>query len=785
MPVDITAISLTDEYTGTSVAGTDFLMGSIFDKLTQRIDIAVHWESLNVKLTADVAAKTFTRFDNVKWRNLEFRINDTIEIANFGANNATYTITAITDNVISVDPAPANNATDNNVHVYGTTTITNLDFYFNLIKNSDSESYISTVDRETVQKYGNTGVLNASAGAGSVNLIAETKSFGWLNGSGTITNSGITNRQQKFRIEHTFKISPYFLNSQLESTEEGLYPPDYFADNECLKYICKIDARPIKYDPEVVHSSTNGTGAANTFKIGNDGWLNEFLNGKAPNYTLTSIAYEDNATALPLDRIDFNKSTKVTIVLGSVNNVFVNTGGGYATGSPMVIGFSYLPLTESRYVNTQRTMDQNFLIDRVVSYIGAAQSDGEQFGTDYQVIVDCDITYVSASSCTITFDVEFSAATKTLLESVDENDRNYLLWVTPQIYSATKLIQTDRTAVACDVQNCDWNRDDATQFEILTTNVDFYEFPSTTTSPTTDVKAWCTDTVISKHQFLIPNNSKLISHKIIIRAYNATLDESFELESYSFNFTGLYGDNNTITQSIVNDKGYKLSDNDERNIILFERVSAIDTLTQQGYQVDYPFKLRYEHWRRLQQFNKAFVASPVQDWSIYSSMIGWQIQFVIQANVYDAVADYTTPFEHTANITVKDQNTSNDGSGNSIAIALSTGSLGSNLGGILLLDEDTLVTLTFTGTGDFTTLPAGKTGWYGILYLDIENTGGENFVDENNTTQSVRSDSMWATQAVLTVFNSTTILLSASIDYEKMDKQNARYLIYGKIGFTS
>ena len=94
MPIEITSLKFTDEYTGSAVAGPDYLMGSVGDKMLATIDVSIYWNSLALKLKSDAAAKTFTRFDNVKWTDCEFRSGDTITISGFGANDGNYTITA-------------------------------------------------------------------------------------------------------------------------------------------------------------------------------------------------------------------------------------------------------------------------------------------------------------------------------------------------------------------------------------------------------------------------------------------------------------------------------------------------------------------------------------------------------------------------------------------------------------------------------------------------------------------------------------------------------------------
>ncbi len=286
-------------------------------------------------------------------------------------------------------------------------------------------------------------------------------------------------------------------------------------------------------------------------------------------------------------------------------------------------------------------------------------------------------------------------------------------------------------------------------------------------------------------QLKVKVGSQLTDLTVQLQAYNSGTGVRFDLEKYVYDFNILYGKNNEIVIPIDQNRNFKLASTDEQNIISFFRVGALDDASNYGYEMDYAFKFRYEEWRQLNTFDKTFTQNPTQNWAQYANANGWQVQFVLTANVYDPVADYTTQFIRTANLTIKDETVSSDGLGGTITTDIKTfvfvGAGYNDASGFILNDDITHVVATFTG--DFSSFPAGSDAYYGKLSLDVEGQGGINFVDEAGTDTDVLSSSMWMAKPVLTKVNNTTITLEGDIDPTKIDLQQNRYLIYARLGY--
>ncbi len=151
--MDILSISFKDEYHPLGTP-SDYLTGSVLDKITAVVNLKVHWESLGISVVFDATAKTIKRADNLSWLSAGFALNDTFDIVNTtaGINDGTFTIASITPDTITVNETIPSSGVYSNVDFHGTTPVNAVDFYFNLIKNSDIPNFVSFTDGPNLQK---------------------------------------------------------------------------------------------------------------------------------------------------------------------------------------------------------------------------------------------------------------------------------------------------------------------------------------------------------------------------------------------------------------------------------------------------------------------------------------------------------------------------------------------------------------------------------------------------------------------------------------------------------
>lgn len=341
---------------------------------------------------------------------------------------------------------------------------------------------------------------------------------------------------------------------------------------------------------------------------------------------------------------------------------------------------------------------------------------------------------------------------------------------------------TDRNAILSAFNSVSYNTEDATLLQ-YPTDVLFYQYLDETSCAYTDYKGFIYDGVLAKAQFKILKGAKLKNTTLVIQAFNSVLNASFPLESFNLDFSSKYSTDFEIPAAINTPRGFKLLPADPRNNILFSRNLGIDTLTYFGYNLDYGFKLRWEAWRQLTQFNNAFQLNHTQNWSTYSLRPGWEIQLVL-INFVEKDG-LTTEFNRICNIKAQNRLFSDDGFGGTISSTLETflpiiaGYVSSS--GFIARDRTTHVLVTLTG--NFAALPTGYTDYYGILSIDVENTGGIQSINQTNSDQNPLSTSIWLNKAILTKVNATTITIEADIDQNKLNTQVNRYLLSCRFGF--
>lgn len=778
MSVEITSIQFTDQYTGASATKNDFVLGSIGDRIIAYVDISIHWESLAVLCSFNSATKTITRSDNRSWLADGFRANDTFDIVNGGANTGSFTIVSVNaTEIVTVEALTT--ATSSGVDFRGTTPVTSFDFYFNYIENKATVDFTSLTDAGTLIKM---SAYKAVWNNGdSVALTASSISKGWDTGiAGTVSKIDVSGYDQRFQVAHGYIISPIFLTGQQNSFDsDPLIPPPYFRGDNCLKYVCRVDAKFQQNSPQIVHSTDFNF----PFQYGNTGWFNEFLNGGTPEYSLVSVAYQDVVSGDSVTNPDFNRTTLVTMVINSVTGNFTNVAG-MTPGSQFVVHMAYAPQDQADYINTNTDMFDNFRYDSKLTTVGAASVNGAQFGTDAQTLTGIVGTFNSANQITVTFTIDLATAYKDFLKTKSEQNWNYLFWVTPQKLASTYMGDTDRNAVLGDFNSFIYDKDDNT---LLTwSDILFYQLPDTTTNPYTDYNGFIGDQVLTSVDFLILQNATPIQLNLAIQAVNTVTGASFNLQTYNTSFISKETSDGIICEDFTTVQPYKLASDDPYNQITFDRNEALDTVSQYGYTFKYGFMLRYETWRDLPDFNTAFQCDHTQKWSIYSLATNWQIQYQISIDVLNVAGDNPTTFIRTANLEIGDETTGYvNGSGISSVIDtyVTQGMSYVSIEKMIAEDGDTHVIATFTG--DFSAFPAGYDSYYGYLALDIRNIGGETFLDKTTTEGYPLEESVWIGEAVLTVVDATTITIEGDIDYTKIDNQINEYILSARLGYKN
>lgn len=830
--IKINSLFFTDEFSGVPAGGSDtgvpYLMGNVGDLIWATIDLYVQWSTLNSNIDFNSANKTIIRKDcgavSGSFITDGFQIGDTITITDSSTNDGTYTVTAITNTIITV-LQNLNDASDNGVNIYGVTLVTYFDFYYNLIGNTDAINYTSLTDSKTIQKF--SGTSNPYYYGSTFALKPNATSLAWwdkkVNGVDAVpvfTDYGYTaDHKQHFKVVFPFLITPLFKAEQLALLQNSFAQskgtllntqdfdvPDYFKET-CLKFIYQIDAKFKITNTKIDHSSSSST----AFVDGNTAWYNTFyptgvyLNGTLitkQQYDLVSIAYTDNSAKV-LSSIDIANITNVSVKLK-------RSGTDSVTNEKFVVNFMWLPTDTTKYKgysqNNQADFRQAFLHDRCKSSVGAGATNGDQFGTTIQALTTVVGSAIDADNFQITFKVDFGSLSKSTLTADAPQSRNYLIWITPRSTASTTLDSSDQSAVICDVNQAFLNTDDSTLLTVTTddtTDTHYFKFPNTNVNPLTDFKGYVGEVGLMRNNFKVKSgciieNIKVLTEVKVLSKPSLTEIGSMILETYAKQTGQFY--NGTFTDFSVSDfNGYALPVGDIRNTRQVNRTPNMDTPGYYSYELIYGFQLGYQYWQTITQFPDQLTAFHSQYWAVYSQQgrgagdvskgvwivlpqnIKLQITHTIKWDITDTSTGVTTEFEQVSNIYAYD-NISN-ASGNTIRIDTQS-ELGESLEGIIASDSPTVIVATLAGSF---TIPEGSTEIIGELAVYYQD-GNQNIYDAINTidTDVETTNSVW-TELPTLIFDSTKSngLLFCTLDFSNKINIVKNIVIYAKISYKT
>ncbi len=827
MSVYIDKILFTDDYTGLpsgngSDTGTSYLMGCVGDLIYATINFRVSWSALNITATFSTAdnsitlnyCQTFlsvsgTTVTDNSFTGLGFKAGDSIVITGAGGNNGTYTISSITDARIVVGTNIPSEGVFANVNIYGTTSVNTFDFYYNLtspnkvtnnlflkgVGNSGNGTldFNSQTDINSIQKF--TGFEPMY---GTFNLNPNASSKAWWNDEidevdsiPVVTDNGVDdNYNHHYTIVFPFLITPFFLANQLALLQSSLsdiniLTPDYFT-NQCLQFVCKIDARFNVASPIVDHSSALTT----SFENGNTAWFNSFFPSGVnqagtlllnPQYDLISCTYTDNSNN-PLTSIDVNNPTKVKLKI---------SGGTSWDAAPYVLNFMWLPSSLIGLINNAN-FRQLFLHDRCKTTVGHASVNGDQYGTSIQAIKGVTSTIYNYG---LDLEVDFTIDLGSLSKSVLNNDsqRNYLIWITPQDASIETLDKANRNAVIGDVNKAFVNTDDSSLMTIVTdgtTDVHFFNYPNTGTNPLTDWKNWSGEYGLAKCQFTLADGTILNDFSVIVEAQvydgNGKTVATFPLESWTKQTNSFF--DGTDNQIQINEtRDFNLPAGDLRNT----RSLTMQDIYYPVYTMIYGFQIGYKFWQNLPNFSEQYLKYPVNYWSVFTQTFAGnnsgypaiadgftsKIKFKIVWNVLDIATNIVTEFISYSDISCYDEGSN---IGTNACVITTADLLGNNLNGLIATNKPIYVVATFTGNN--LVVPMGYTavGELVLYYNDGLNIVYDRVMSDDVALETNKS--LWTMIPSIHVTDSTiTVMASLDLTADPLKLRSAG--IYAKIIF--
>lgn len=789
MAVIITSRTFYDEYLGIAGGGVEYLPGSIGDKIRCDMEFHIKWSAEGKRIqfiNSDKSIRLINDLDPTSFIQQGFRKNDTIEVSGSTSNDGTWTITKVEDRAIFVSVAPINE-TSEDVDIFGTTPVTALDFYFNLVPNGSQIDFLSLQDEGTMQRFAVNGI-DANDLVTISNFLVGTDSFGWVTqnlvdpNTGetdevTIIGMGVVNYEQRFKMTTFFYNTPVWLREQSLNFENQTLP-DLFIDGESLHHVARFDAKFTFADPNIPHTGTiNGAD-------GIVAWFNHNAVGSRPEYYVDSITYIDALTLAVIQVPDLNRKTNVEVVIKSRSNKF-------DTATGIVIGTMYCPMVLEKYTNTTKVLRENLFMDRFIGTLSDSATGGDFEGTDYQQLKDINLVTFAPGTATIKFALDFSSVFKDELKSNEDDDRRDAWWIAiKDITGIPTTADAERLALLIEAPNLAYNQDNPDLFELIDPPK-LYNYPDELENDKTDARGFEGSPIYSRLKFRIESlavNGVTPTLRGIDVQIVAEKDgfADLVLEEKNVDATFIRKLNGQQTIDVEQSRGFISYFDDPRNRFRVLRVPANDGGgTKTAFELQYGFGLRWEYWRQVIPLTEgvdvdAWQQLPFvnQRWDNFDNVNGWNVKmkwkFTIEG--YDG---HITEFIVKSDIrSIQGDEEPESGPIFQSKVQYFTEDGLTELGGVLVQDGITKIVATFVG--DFSTLAPGQIGWAGFMFGDVEGQGGialRRFAGSHTLSES---DSPWSPvdpdpmatssvvgQITLNVYNTDTITLEGYFDTRK------------------
>ncbi len=546
---------------------TNWLLGVVQERIVTTINISIREVAI-----APSANSPFEFFPSIGFINaaqiikaktpvfVNFKTGDTIKIINASTNNrATATITEkVSDYVIRTGETFVN-AFSTSAEIISDDTVDGFNFRYGLIENDEAFNTLSKIDGSDQLFYANS--ISAADLVTVTNMLLGG-SKAWQNGSCTIVGLGVDTYNQKFRIVHTCDILPNYLEEELDNFKNKIIS-SIFKGTKCLRYVADFEGLYDISDPNRKHSGQYDLAKGNT------GWHGENFNNKPTKYSVDTVTYTKPDTSIVESVLYTTQETTVELKIKSTVDAFSNNN------TKFLLCFELLPSKEE-YSEETRNIKENFLFDRKLQTVGSAAANGDNYGTDQQVLKDVTATFVDAKNITINFKVKFSDKGLILISGLSSAD--YALSVVIQNHTLTSVL-SDKTNVLADVGII---TRDLTDDGLISFDSEMIEHDDADLSGTIDPETFPGDELIMRNIIRFDtegrDKNKISFDKAIVKiiAENSTKAESFELEKFIYDFTNDVKVNGVTQVDVTQEREFIMASTDVRKLIKIKRRSDID-----------------------------------------------------------------------------------------------------------------------------------------------------------------------------------------------------------------
>ena len=582
MPVQIFSKNYTDIF-GNSLG---YYKTNVGDPIT--LDVVLHasirFTSLTNPMFLDWTTSQITS-SSLNWINEGFRAGDTVVVVVYDVNGILFN--TFTSTILYVDGVICELSStpywyDNTAQQFVTITVTGrsratLEILLNHALNSTSGLSFSLIDGENTRaRFENTDGMAVSDVVNGIILVNQSGQF--------LKNCQIERLADYSSGVLAFQLTVNYINS-------GIYDPSNFVTSDCLKTYLKMEWASLDGEPFAKTTSVLN-------ESGDTGYFDQPYN--------TGVV--DAVLIQGVNQLDYAIPSTFDVIIDSASTDFA-------------IGGAYQSTNTAYYKN--RTFSQSnlaMIIESTIPTIGLEiASYVNEFGAKYKLTLNSITTVGTVNTLNITFTP--NALFTTFFDSLEAGDRLMKLWV--KFGNLNLLIFDDQATkeppIGGDlipVQNIFIDHSDNTTESLY--SHDGYE------ANTEDDLAFC-------GKFMLEKGAIYDSITYKIEAFNSTTLESFDLSNCFFNIStvpqvgGVYILNQT--QTVQN----TLPSTSEKRIASLILEPSLDTLTEYGIKVYFPFLLRWEYW--LQQLNADADFYPNQqtkNWFNFNNLGDWGIRLNIE-----------------------------------------------------------------------------------------------------------------------------------------------------------
>ena len=515
---------------------------------------------------------------------------------------------------------------------YISDSITSAEYYYGLVDNDGSASFVSPIDGD-IQRGAINNILNTNTAYQFAQLKGQKSwQFGSIEVKGDNAGTGgETGVSQAFTIKHETIISPLMLVDQYDDIKAGIKTDEYIGGNS-PKYVFEVRASTELNDPSEILI------AESSEILGNVGGFGENLNGGEPLYSLENLQYK---------RLDdtINSSLELTSNETKIQFDLVNTENApfSSSNTKFIAGFNYAPADQDQYRNNalanSNTMGYNFLFDDVVSTLGQASGTPEQDGTDQSIIKSLVITFVNATRVSVEIRIEIAAAA--LARIAANPTQRFMMYIETANHTLTRA-NSDKEQILIDANDFYIDNSDPNLF-LITQRFLEHPFSDLDTESTEFPDARIVDDLLGFANISFDRNTREsddiiftgISGQVIAQKNTGA---SFILDSRTFGLSNLkivtdptYG--GVPNPDINSDRGFKTPADDNRANIKFYRRYASDAAGFFEYRFQFPFIIRWEDFVSLPTANDDMFDPTEpndglnQDWPRIDTFADWIINY--------------------------------------------------------------------------------------------------------------------------------------------------------------